>query len=65
MTKEQVHGLIRPIVKERGSTITGIRDFGDAFAIHYVNDEYYKSRDPKDELIGTGSIIYIKSTGEA
>jgi len=39
MNEVEVKALIRPRIK--GCTITEIEDFGDAFAIYFVNDEYY------------------------
>lgn len=62
MNKAEVKDLIRPRLK--GCTITEVEDFGDAFAIYFVNDEYYKSKKLEEMKIGAGPVIYIKSTGE-
>lgn len=62
MNEAEVKELIRPRIK--GSTITEVEDFGDAFAIYFVNDEYYKSQKLEDMMVVAGPIIYIKSTGE-
>ena len=62
MNETEVVELIRPRLK--GCTITDVKDFGDAFAIFFVNDEYHKSGKVEDLMIGAGPIIYIKNTGE-
>ncbi len=62
MNENEVIALIRPKIK--GCTITEVEDFGDAFAIFFVNDEYYKSGKIEDMAIGAGPFIYIKETGE-
>jgi len=62
MNEEEVKALIRPRIL--GCTITEVEDFGDAFAIHFVNDEYYRSKNIKDLMIGAGPVIYIKRTGD-
>jgi len=62
MDEAEVLELISPMLK--GSTITEVEDFGDAFAIHFVNDEYFLSGKIEDMEIGAGPIIYVKSTRE-
>lgn len=62
MNKADVIELIRPAIE--GCTITEVEDFGDAFAVYFVNDEYYKSKKLEDMKVGAGPIIYIKNTGE-
>jgi hypothetical protein len=62
MNKDEVIELIRPTIE--GCTITEVEDFGDAFAVYFVNDEYYKSKRFEDMKVGAGPIIYIKNTGE-
>ena len=62
MNEAEVKELVSPRIK--GSTITEVEDFGDAFAIYFINDEYYKSQKLEDMMVGAGPIIYIKSTGE-
>jgi hypothetical protein len=62
MNKAEIIELIRPTVE--GCTITEVEDFGDAFAVYFVNDEYYKSKKLEDMKVGAGPIIYIKNTGE-
>jgi len=62
MNEAEVKALIRSRIK--GCTITEVEDFDHAFAIYFVNDEYYKSKKLEDMKIGTGPIIYIKNTGE-
>lgn len=47
-----------------GSTITEVQDFGELFAIYFVNDEYYKSGDISDMMIGAGPMFIEKSTGK-
>ena len=47
-----------------GFTITEIEDFGDIFAIYFVNNKYYKSKDPKDLPAGGGPLIIIKNSQE-
>ena len=62
MNESEVKKLISRRLK--GSTITEVEDFGDAFAIYFVNDEYYKSGKLEDLAVGAGPTIYIKKTGE-
>lgn len=62
MTKSEIEALVQPILK--GSTITEVEDFGDIFAIHFVNDEYYKSNRIEDIAAGAGPIIFIKKSKE-
>lgn len=47
-----------------GSTITEVEDFGDIYAIHFVNDEYQKSQNIEDMAVGAGPMICIKGSGE-
>jgi len=62
MNEAEVIDLIRPTIE--GCTITEVEDFGDAYAIYFVNDEYYKSKKIEDMKVGAGPVIYIKNTGE-
>ncbi|MDH3347191.1 MAG: hypothetical protein OEM02_03705 [Desulfobulbaceae bacterium] len=62
MNEEELKVLIQPVIE--GCTITGIEDYGDIFAIHFVNNLYYESKRIEDMEVGAGPIIYIKSTGE-
>ena len=45
-----------------GSTITEVLDYGELFAIHFVNDEYYKSGDFRDMMVGAGPMFIEKGT---
>lgn len=47
-----------------GFTITEVKDFGDIFAIYFVNNKYFKSKDPKDLPAGGGPLIIIKDSQE-
>tara|TARA_Y100001963_G_scaffold114724_1_gene159122 strand:+ start:483 stop:986 length:504 start_codon:yes stop_codon:yes gene_type:complete len=47
-----------------GSTITRVQDFGELFAVYFVNDEFYKSNDISDMMIGAGPMFIEKSTGK-
>ena len=51
-------------VQLEGSTITEVQDFGELFAVHFVNDEFYKSGDVSDMMIGAGPMFIEKSTGK-
>lgn len=62
MNEAEIQVLIQPMIE--GNTITDIEDFGDAFAIYFVNNEYFLSKKTEDLKIGAGPIIYIKNTGE-
>jgi hypothetical protein len=62
MNETEVVELVKPNLE--GCTVTEVKDFGDAYAIYFVNDEYYKSKQLEDLKIGAGPIIYVKNTGE-
>lgn len=62
MNEIEVRNIVEPMLV--GSTITEIEDFGDIFAVHFVNDEYYKSQNLKDIKVGAGPIIFIKESKE-
>ena len=62
MNEQKLKEIVQPVIT--GCTITTIEDYGDIFAVYFVNDKYYESKRIEDLLIGAGPIIYIKSTGE-
>jgi hypothetical protein len=62
MNEEQARKLVEPLIE--GSTITEVQDYGDIFAIHFVNDEYYKSKDIMDMAIGVGPTFVEKDSGK-
>ena len=51
-------------VQLEGSTITEVQDFGELFAVHFVNDEFFKSGDVSDMMVGAGPMFIEKSTGK-
>ena len=62
MTEEQARKLVKPLIE--GCTITEVQDYGDLFTIHFVNDEYYKSRKFIDMAIGSGPTFIEKDSGK-
>lgn len=62
MNEEQARKLVEPLLE--GSTITEVQDYGDIFAIHFVNDEYYKSKNIMDMAIGAGPTFIEKNSGK-
>jgi len=62
MTKDEAENLVKPMVK--GSTITKTEDFGDLYAVYFVNEEYYKSQNIEDMMVGAGPMMVEKSTGK-
>lgn len=42
-----------------GFTITEVKDFGDIFAIYFVNNKYFKSKDPEDLPAGGGRLLLL------
>ncbi len=62
MNECEVRNIVKPLLV--GSTITEVEDFGDLFAVHFVNDEYYKSKRIEDMAVGAGPIICIKESKE-
>jgi hypothetical protein len=60
MNEDQARELVEPLIK--GSTITEIQDYGEIYAIHYVNDEYYKSKNIMDMAIGAGPTFIEKDS---
>lgn len=62
MNEIEVRNIVEPMLS--GSTITKIEDFGDIFAVHFVNDEYYRSQRIEDMAVGAGPIIFIKESKE-
>ena len=61
MNEEQAKKIAASMLD--GSTITEIEDFGELYAICFVNDEYLISGYMIDLKIGAGSIFIEKSTG--
>ncbi len=47
-----------------GCTITEIEEYKNVYAVYFLNNEYLKSGDSRDLLIGAGPRIVIKATGE-
>ena len=62
MNEEQARKLVEPLIE--GFTITEVQDYGDIFAIHFVNDEYYKSKNILDMAIGAGPALIEKTSGK-
>ena len=62
MNEEQARKLVEPLIES--CTITEVQDYGDLFAIHFVNDEYYKSKDILDMAIGAGPTFVEKGSGK-
>ena len=62
MKKDEAENLVKPMIK--GSTITKTEDFGELYAVYFVNDEYYKSQKFEDMMVGAGPMMVEKSTGE-
>ena len=60
MMISDIKALIQPMLEE--STITGVEDFGDVFAIHFTNNKYYESKRFEDMAVGAGPIIFIKES---
>ena len=61
MNEEQAKKLVEPLIE--GCTITEVQDYGDIFAIHFVNDEYYKSQSFLDMAVGAGPTFIEKDSG--
>ena len=47
-----------------GCTITKVDEYKNIYAVHFVNNEYLKSRDFRDLAVGAGPRMVVKSTGE-
>jgi ribosomal protein L7/L12 len=60
MNIEEAVNLVKPLIM--GSTITKTEDFGDLFAVYFVNDEYYASRKMEDMMVGAGPMMVEKKT---
>ncbi len=62
MKKDEAENLVKPMIK--GCTITKTEDFGNLYAVYFVNNEYYKSQKFEDIMIGAGPMMVEKSTGK-
>jgi ribosomal protein L7/L12 len=62
MNEIEVRNIVEPMLSD--GTITQIEDFGDIFAVYFVNNEYYKSKRIEDLAVGAGPVICIKKTKE-
>jgi ribosomal protein L7/L12 len=62
MNEIEVRNIVEPLLV--GRTITKVEDFGDVFAVHFINDEYYKSKRMEDMAVGAGPVICIKESKE-
>ncbi len=62
MNVDEAENLVKPLII--GSTITRTEDFGDLFAVYFVNDEYYASRKMEDMMVGAGPMMVEKKTGQ-
>lgn len=60
MNEEQAKALVKSMMD--GCTIVGIEDFDELYAIYFVNNEYYQSKDISDLKIGAGPIFVEKET---
>lgn len=47
-----------------GSTVTEVTRIDDFYIIHFVNDEYYKSKNISDMKVGAGPILVNENTKE-
>jgi hypothetical protein len=62
MNEEQARKSVEPLIE--GCTITEVQDYEDIFAIHFVNNEYYKSKNILDMAVGAGPTFVEKETGK-
>jgi hypothetical protein len=60
MNIEEAQELVSPLIP--GSTVTKTEDFGDLFAVHFVNDEFYASKKIEDMMVGAGPMMVEKAT---
>jgi ribosomal protein L7/L12 len=60
MNIEEAENLVKPLIV--GGTITKTEDFGELFAVHFVNDEYYASGKMEDMMVGAGPMMVEKKT---
>ena len=61
MNEDDARKVIQPLIE--GCTITDVQDYGDIFAIHYVNNGYYLSKNIMDMAIGAGPTFVFKDSG--
>jgi hypothetical protein len=61
MNEEQAKALVQPMMD--GCIIVDVEDFDELYAIYFVNNEYYESKDLNDLKIGAGPIFVEKETG--
>ena len=61
MNIDEAENIVKPLIP--GSTITKTEDYGDLFAVFFVNDEFFASKKVEDMMVGAGPMMVEKSTG--